>query len=154
MGSIGFFREFILFGINLQKGISYKEVRMRFKEIRRNFPDKKIFVSPDFIALTEDYQNNFELFKYQKKDGYLKIENEFPHREEVKDILFVQQVYKFYSKNNLPPKIPGFKLVENKFGSFTPNFLGVKLSNSPRGYNYAIYFSEQMAPNLQLKTID
>lgn len=44
-----------------------------------------------------------------------------------------------YSGRTVPPKIADYELVYDGFTKNAPLFLGVKIANTPGGYNYAIY---------------
>ena len=126
LSSIGFVREIVLFPVFIAHGLGYSQARQDLKQIRASFPGELI-LSSGLLPLTEDYSNVAE---WNSSHKYASA------------TLVIQQTNIRHPNRHLPPKIPNYKLIINKFSKQTPILLGLKLANTPRGYNYAVYIPQ------------
>lgn len=138
---IPFFLSVVQFSFFRSHGISYGEAREMLGLLRQKWKGP-IEVTSGFFSLTEDYQ----LFRVQ-------TDKSRPFCNDA--LLIVQQTNIQHPVRGRPPDLPGFVLVKNRFSSFVPKVAGIKIANTPKAYNYAIYCPMNLLTRFQevVKTI-
>jgi hypothetical protein len=124
LSSFGFLRDIFLFFDHKKNGISYEKAKYMLSEFR-NKNKGKLLISSGLFTLTEDYTNMIVAQPYSE------ILDKFQPEH-----IFLQQVYK---GKRLPPEIPGYKLISNYYSQVVPKFLGARIANVTKAYNFAIY---------------
>lgn len=124
--STAFLRMAILFPPFLDGEPSFAQARETFSKASREHAggNLKIGVTGSLWSLSEDYKNMYIYNAWPKKP------------KEGATLVFFQQKY---SGLSAPLEIAGCIVSENRFSPDASKFLGVKLGNTPPGYNYAVY---------------
>ena len=121
--AVGYLRYVLLLGVHLSSGVELQVARRSFNEILagRTGP---VAVTPSLWVLTEDYRR------------LVVCGSDRDARDCGASILVVQQSY---SGSMVPPHIPGFELVRDRFVRTPCAVGGVKLASSVPGYGFAVY---------------
>lgn len=141
LGGSGFARETALFPYFIKYGMQYRKARQEFEKIRSNHKEI-LTISTALFSLTENYENiNHPATCLIDSSSQVTIGSLFSELREV-SALVVQQINIPFPDKTKPPKIQNFTLIENHFSPIQPKIAGLKIANSPRGYNYALYYSD------------
>ena len=122
ISSLGFLRKIVLFADSMQNGMNYDQARKILSDIRNN--NNGVFLlTKGLFTLTEDYDDII-----LEDVGFFRYKN--------CDFAVYQQANRSKTK---PPQIDGFQLIKNFYSSHIPKFLGIKIANTVKGYNFAVY---------------
>ena len=118
LASLYFIRGALAFPGTLRDGMSYEEARAELANLRK--PGVKIWMERVTFDLTEDYSGVWVASEKAPTDCLL--------------LIFQQKC-----RSLTPKPIPGYTLIKNFFKTTRPTFLGVRLTNTPLGYSFAVY---------------
>jgi hypothetical protein len=121
--SMGFARTLVIFPRFLDHGVTYAEAKQRLADLRAG-ASGPVLITPALFGLVDDYDNL----------GVLAM----PHHPVPKTyeiVVFAQ----FGLARQTPPRIDGYRLVEDRFDHEPPRIFGIKVANSNHGYDYAVY---------------
>ncbi len=119
---------------HVAKGMSRVEAIKLIAELRQTHP--RVDVTNGLFSLFEN-PDDLRIVRFEGKEVILisypgKGNSQIPG-----ETLIVQQINPF---RPVPPEIPHYRLVKSYFGDFSRwRIAGLKLANSPRGYNFAVY---------------
>lgn len=117
----GFLATAAVFPAYLRHGLSFEQARLALAEVRSG-STKRVCLSSGLFTLTEDYEG-------------IGIIRGLSNHEDCETIL-VLQINPFKES---PPAIADFAVTQNRFVSSPVTWFGLRVSASPRGYNYALY---------------
>jgi len=115
----GFYRALAIFPFYVKYGVSLSDARQRVMQLHEKTREDA-FLDTGLFPLTGDCR------------GVTFSENRML---ESATIVLQQADHALLQA----PVIPGFDLVEDRFCGHVPQIFGIKLANSVRGYDYAIY---------------
>ncbi len=124
LGGIGFIRGVVAFPSFVKAGLPYQQGRLALSQLRRQYPGT-LGITSGLFTLTEDYKGI---------SGY-----ERGSQPATDDLMFQQTNTGLLQ----PPVIPGYQIIENTFSTKRVLLCGIKIANTPQGYNYAFYTRKQ-----------
>ena len=123
LSGAGFCRAVTIFPSFLKRGVKLEEGRQRLAELRKQVSGP-VWLDGGLFPLVDNCRG----VSFSDQDMF-----------NAEAILLQQADHAMIE----PPAILGYFLLESKFDLQVPRLLGVKLANSVRGYNYAIYLKGQ-----------
>jgi hypothetical protein len=122
LAAVGYLRMLVLFGFFLLHGTPLGAARMAFN---RFLPERgHVAITPSLWVVSEDY-DRMRVFPFAEGTAQLDA-----------DVLMIQQTYSGLAE---APRLPGFRLVEDRFIHSPCRILGLTVARTVPGYSYAVY---------------
>ena len=145
-GGAGFFRTVMIFPYFMNSCLSRTDARRQLAVLHEKYPGT-FGLTSGLFTITNSYSDTDEVEIGLPRDGTVRLVrsvgmhwNQFDLESPGQETLLLQQVYRDYEH---PPKIAGYRLIENGFTDVRPGFLGLKLKSRFGGYNFAVYRLEK-----------